>query len=218
MDPKLLSRYQSSSGAAAYRRKYERSWIRRLSNRRELAIVDKALARAGARGRVLDCPCGAGRLTPTILRHADAVVCADISAPMVDEAREALAPFERAGVVSFAVASAADLPEEDDAFDTAVCHRLIHHMADAGERAAVLAELARVAARRVVLSFSDDSTWKGRSQRRRGVHRRRSALMPDALFAEAAARGLVPLGKPLRLNGFHSLVAIAVFAVGDAPA
>ncbi|MDJ0520540.1 MAG: class I SAM-dependent methyltransferase [Planctomycetota bacterium] len=215
MDPKLLSRYQSSSGAAAYRRKYERSWIRRLSNRRELSIVDKALERAGTHGRVLDCPCGAGRLTPTILRHAEKVVCADISAPMVAEAREALAPFEQAGVVSFAVAPASELPMEDDTFDTAVCHRLIHHMAEAEERAGVLAEMARVASRRVVISFSDDSTWKGRSQRRRGVHRRRSALMPDDLMAEAAPHGLKPLGKPLRLNGFHSLVAIAVFEVGQ---
>ncbi len=216
MDPNLLARYQSSSGAAAYRRKYERSWIRRLSNRRELAIVDRALDRAAAAGRVLDCPCGAGRLTPTILKHADEVVCADISAPMVDEAREALAPLEQAGVVSFAVAAASDLPMEDDAFDTAVCHRLIHHMAEAQERAGVLAELARVASRRVVISFSDDSTWKGRSQRRRGVARKRSALMPADLFAEAAAHGLTPLGKPLRLNGFHSLVAVAVFSVGSA--
>jgi SAM-dependent methyltransferase len=137
---------------------------------------------------------------------------------MVEEARAALAPFAEAGVVSFLIAPASDLPVEDDAFDTAVCHRLIHHMADAQERARVLGELARVARRRVLLSFSDDSTWKGRSQRRRGVHRRRCALQPADLFAEAAVHGLVPLGTPLRLNGFHSLVAIAVFAVGDAPA
>ncbi len=214
MDPKLLSRYQSSTGASAYRRKYERSWMRRLSNRRELAIVDRALERAGATGRILDCPCGAGRLTPTILQHAEHVVCADISEQMIEQAREALAPLALAGAVTFQVASAADLPMEDDTFDTAVCHRLIHHMADREERAAVFAEMARVASRRVVISFSDDSTWKGRSQRRRGVHRRRSALMPADMFAEAAAHGLRPMGAPLRLNGFHSLVAIAIFEVG----
>ena len=120
--------------------------------------------------------------------------------------------------MSFEVASAADLPLEDGSVDTAVCHRLIHHMAAAEERAGVFAEMARVADRRVVISFSDDSTWKGRSQRRRGVHRRRSALMPDDLFAEAAAHGLTPFGKPLRLNGFHSLVAVAVFGVRGADA
>ena len=217
MDPKLIARYESSDGAAAYRRKYERSWIRRMSNRRELSIVDKALTRAGARGRILDCPCGAGRLTPTLLRHADEVICADLSQAMVDEARDALGPLAEEGVVSFLTAPASDLPLDDGAVDTAVCHRLIHHMSAAEERAAVLKEMARVAARRLVISFSDDSTWKAKSQRRRGVDRRRSALMPEQLFEEAAAHGLTPIGAPLRLNGIHSLVAIAVFdATGSA--
>ena len=218
MDPKLLERYRSSSGAAAYRRKYERTWTRRLSNRRELSIVDRALDRAGARGRILDCPCGAGRLTPTLLLYADHVTCADISEAMVEEARSALAPIEQAERVDFVVAPASALPFEDDAFDTAVCHRLIHHMAERQERADVLAEMARVAGRRVILSFSDDSTWKGRSQRRRGVARKRHALMPEDLYAEARAQGLEPMGTPLRLNGLFSLVAVAVFAVAGADA
>jgi ubiquinone/menaquinone biosynthesis C-methylase UbiE len=214
MDPKLLDRYQSSSGAAAYRQKYERSWVRRLSNRRELAMVGRALERAGTAGRVLDCPCGAGRLTPTLLQVAEHVSCVDISAAMVEEAREALAAFEGAGRVDFHVAPAYALPFADDTFDTAVCHRLIHHMAEKDERAAVMAELARVATRRVVLSFSDDSTHKGRSQRRRGVTRKRHALLPEDFYAEAAAHGLRPVGAPFRLNGLFSLVAVAVLEVG----
>ena len=213
MDPKLLERYQSSTGAAAYRRKYERSWTRRLSNRRELAMVDRALDLAGTSGRVLDCPCGAGRLTPTLLLYADHVTCADISEAMILEAQAALSPFEQMERVEFAVAPANALPFEDKAFDTAVCHRLIHHMAEREERASVLAEMARVAKRRVILSFSDDSTRKGRSQRRRGIQRKRHALMPADLFEEAAAHGLLPLGKPMRLNGIFSLVAVVVFAV-----
>ena len=213
MDPKLLERYQSSTGAAAYRRKYERSWTRRLSNRRELAMVDRALDLAGTSGRVLDCPCGAGRLTLTLLLYADHVTCADISEAMILEAQATLSPFEQMGRVAFAVAPANALPFEDNAFDTAVCHRLIHHMAEREERAAVLAEMARVAERRVILSFSDDSTRKGRSQRRRGINRKRHALMPAGLFEEAAAHGLNPLGKPMRLNGIFSLVAVVVFAV-----
>jgi len=216
MDPKLLERYRSSSGAAAYRQKYERSWTRRLSNRRELAMVDRALELAGTSGRVLDCPCGAGRLTPTILLHAEHVTCADISRAMIGEAQAALSSLEQADRIDFAVAPANELPFEDDAFDTAVCHRLIHHMAEREERAGVLAEMARVAARRVILSFSDDSTRKGRSQRRRGIQRKRHALMPGDFFEEAAVHGLTPLGKPMRLNGIFSLVAVAVFAVAGA--
>jgi ubiquinone/menaquinone biosynthesis C-methylase UbiE len=216
VDPHLLDRYRSTAGAAAYRRKYERTLVRRLSNRRELSIVHRALARAGTRGRVLDCPCGAGRLVPTILRHAERVTCVDLSEAMVAEAREALAPLAATGAVDFVVAPADDLPVEDGAFDTAVCHRLIHHMAAREERAGVLAEMARVARRRLVLSFSDDTTFKARRQRRRGIVRRRHTLAPEALRAEAAVHGLRPIGAPLRLDGFHSLVAVAVFAVGDA--
>jgi ubiquinone/menaquinone biosynthesis C-methylase UbiE len=217
MDPRLLARYESASGAAAYRRKYARSWIRRLSNRRELAVVRKALARAGAQGRLLDCPCGAGRLTPTLLRFAGHVTCVDLSEAMVAEARDVLAAEAAAGRVDFRVAPADALPFGDGAFDTAVCHRLLHHMATPGERAGVLAELARVASRRVVLSFADDSTRKARRQRRRGTPRRRHALRPEVLHAEAATHGLRPLGAPLRLNGFHSLVAVAVFDASAAP-
>jgi len=213
MDAQLIARYRSSDGAAAYRRKYEKSWIRRLSNRRELSIVRRALQRAQAQGRVLDCPCGAGRLTPTLLEDADHVTCVDLSEAMVDEARDALETFANDGRVDFAVASADDLPFDDDAFDTAVCHRLVHHMAEPEERAGTFSELARVAQRSVVMSFSDDSTWKGRSQRRRGLHRRRHALQPEVFFEEAAAHGLTPVGEPLRLNAISSLVTIAVMRI-----
>jgi len=209
----LLHRYGSKSGAVAYRHKYERSLSRRLSNRRELAVVDQALVEADVRGRVLDCPCGAGRLTPTILARADHVTAVDLSAAMVDEARDALAPLQAGERLDFAVASVDDLPFDDDHFDAAVCHRLIHHLADAGARAKVLAELARVTKKRVVMSFSDATTFKHRLQSRRGRKRRRVAFEPAQLREEAARHGLVLRGQPRRLNGLFSLVAVAVFDV-----
>jgi SAM-dependent methyltransferase len=210
MDPRLAARYASEAGAAAYRRKYERSWTRRLSNRRELRVVARALADVGARGRALDCPCGAGRLVPTILRFAERVTAADLSAAMVGEAKDALRPEREAGRVDFAVASADALPFPDGAFEVAVCHRLLHHLPEASARAAVLRELARVA-RRVVLSFSDRTTWKGRVQAWRGRTGRRFALEPSVLLAEARAAGLEPAGPLRRLNGLSSLVAVASF-------
>jgi ubiquinone/menaquinone biosynthesis C-methylase UbiE len=218
MDPILEARYRSPGGAAAYRHKYERSLARRLSNRRELAMVRAALARAGTKGRVLDCPTGAGRLVPTLLAVADHVTGADMSPAMIVEATEALAPALEAGRLDLLVASSDALPFEDDAFDTAVCHRLLHHMPDAEERGATLRELARVAARRVICSFSDDTTPKARRQRRRGVHRRRHPLQPEVFLAEARAAGLSPIGAPLHLAPWFSLVSVVVFAVeGAAP-
>lgn len=213
MDPHLTARYASPEGAAAYRAKYDRAFTRRWSNRRELKAVAAALERAGTSGRVLDCPCGAGRLTPTLLARASHVTAADLSPAMVAEARDALGTEAAAGRVSFAVASADRLPFPDGSFDTAVCHRLLHHLADPAARAGVWRELARVASRRVIASFSDASTWKARLQGLRGVRRRRTILTPQALAAEAAAHGLVLDGRPRRLSSVFSLVAVAVFRV-----
>jgi len=213
MDTHLLERYGSHEGAAAYRRKYESSPTRRWSNRRELLAVARALERAGASGRLLDCPCGAGRLVPTLLERAPHVTAVDLSPTMVAEAQDALAAQAKAGRVDFAVASADRLPFEDGAFDTVVCHRLLHHLAEPADRAAVLKELRRVAQRRVVLSFSDASTWKARIQGLSRVQRRRTILTPTQLASETRAQGLVMDGRPLRLASLFSLVAVAVFRV-----
>jgi SAM-dependent methyltransferase len=211
MDAHLLERYGSKAGAAAYRGKYERSWTRRWSNRRELAQVRRALARAETRGEVLDCPCGAGRLVPTLLERAERVTAVDLSPAMVAEAQAALRTELESGAVTFAVAPANRLPFEGGAFDTAVCHRLLHHFATPASRAPVWQELARVARRRVIVSFSDADTWKARIQGWRSVKRRRTVLTSAALAAEAARHGLALDGKPLRLQSLFSLVAVAVF-------
>lgn len=213
MDEHLIERYGSPAGAAAYRAKYDRSLTRRWSNRRELSAVARALTRAHAAGRLLDCPCGAGRLTPTLLEVAEHVTAVDLSPAMVAEARDALALHAAAGRVDFAVASADRLPFPDQAFDTVVCHRLLHHLEDPVARGNVLAELARVAQRRVIVSFSDATTLKARLQTLRRVQRRRTVLSPRQLAGEAGAHGLALEGAPLRLSSLFSLVAVAVFRV-----
>lgn len=211
----LYERYTSPQGAAAYRGKYERSLTRRLSNRRELQVVGAALDQAAIRGPALDCPCGAGRMTPLLLHHSPHVTAVDLSPAMVAEARDALRPLgaEEAGRLAFAEGSADALPFDDGAFDTVLCHRLIHHFDDEGDRARILRELARVARRRVVMSFNDASTFKMAWQQKRRRKRRRTAWTPEAFEGEAAAYGLL-LEPPLRrLNGLFSLVAVAVLRV-----
>lgn len=211
MDADLVRRYRSSEGAAAYRRKYGRSWLRRLSNRRELALVGRALERAGASGRVLDCPCGAGRLVPVLLRGADEVVGADLSMAMVSEARDALAPEVAAGRVSLLASGAGALPFGDGAFDVAVCHRLLHHVPEAEARLRILRELARVARNAVVLSFADAATRKAARRRRKGSS---CVLLSEAdLAREAAACGLVLDPPVTRIAGWFSVQAVAVLRV-----
>jgi ubiquinone/menaquinone biosynthesis C-methylase UbiE len=176
-----------------------------------LSLVYAALAQASASGRMLDCPCGTGRLGPVLLRRAVRLVEADLSAPMLHEARTALAVPARAGRVGFLRATAEALPFPEGAFDVVICHRLLHHMADPAARARLLGEAARVAGRWVVLSFHDATALKRRLQGRRA--RRRVALTPAALEQEAAKHGLALIPPVRRVCGWFSLMAVALFRV-----
>jgi ubiquinone/menaquinone biosynthesis C-methylase UbiE len=203
--------YGTVEGAAHYREKHRRSFLRRLASRRELSLFDRALAQAAAYGKVLDCPCGAGRLGPVLLRRAVRLTAVDISGPMLAEARGALAAPARAGRVAFARSAAHALPFARGAFDVAVCSRLLHHVVDPAERARLLRELARVAGRWVVLSFHDATVLKRRLQGKRA--RSRVALTPAQLSAEAAKEGLVLVAPVRRVHGWFSLVAVALVRV-----
>jgi ubiquinone/menaquinone biosynthesis C-methylase UbiE len=203
--------YGTTEGAARYREKHRKSLLRRLASRREVSLFDRALAQAAAYGRILDCPCGTGRLGPVLLRRAVRLVEADLSPAMLGEAATALAAPVRSGRVALVRAPAEALPFPDGAFDVAVCSRLLHHLADPAQRARVLRELARVAGKWVVLSFHDATASKRRLQGKR--RRSRVALAPDQLSAEAAKQRLVLVPPVRRVNGWFSLVAVALFRV-----
>jgi SAM-dependent methyltransferase len=209
VDLRLEERYRSRAGAAAYARKFSRSWARRLSNWRELAMVAKALARAGRAERLLDCPCGAGRLVPVLARSARRVTALDFSPGMLREARGALGPL--ALPVEFVQGSVLALPFPDREFDVAVCHRLLHHLS-AEERAAALAELARISRRCVVLSFANAEAAQARRRRRRGSTSC-TLLSESELAAEARVHGL-ELELPVSRKPF-SMQSIAVLRVRE---
>lgn len=205
----LSERYGSPEGAAAYARKYEGSWLRRLSARREAALLRRALRDAGADGVLLDAPCGAGRLTPVLLEQARRVTAVDASATMLEEARRALAGPVEQGRVVLGAADVERLPFDDGAFDTVVCWRLLHHVTGREARVGLLASLGRVARRAVIVSFADAGTWRARSQRRRRRARRCATLSAGELAAEAAEAGLALAGTR-RLSSWFSLLSVAV--------
>lgn len=205
MDLHLGERYRSREGAAAYARKFSRSWTRRISNWRELALVEKALSRAGAAERLLDCPCGAGRLWPVLLRHAKRLFAADFSGEMLRQGRAILGG---AGV-PLAAATVGRLPFADRAFDVAVCHRLLHHLS-AEERERALSELARVARRAVVVSFADAETGRARRRKKRGGSS--CVFLAKAELAAEATRHGLELELPVLRKPF-STQSIAVLRV-----
>src|SRR5262245_34522695 len=205
----LEQRYGSAEGAAAYRRKYERSWLRRASARREAAMLRWALAEAKVEGTVLDVPCGAGRMVPVILERARRVTALDLSTAMLAEAKAALAEDVVADRVVFGTASADSLPFDAGVFDGAVCWRLLHHVIDRDARVRVLAELARVSRRAVIVTFADAGTWKAWSERMRRRDRRCVVLAEKDLRGEAHDAGL-QVAQTRRLSNAFSLLSCAI--------
>lgn len=184
-------RYQTDEGAGAYARKYEKSLARRLSLRREIRCVERALDAAGASGTILDLPCGAGRFAPSVGRRADRYVASDFSLPMI---RLCLGV---AGGGDAFLADAHRIPLADRAVDGVAAIRLIHHFPDADERRALLAEFCRVADRFLVLTFLDAGSVKQRlhrlKRRFRGRPHRRATVSRADLAADLAAHGFRPV-------------------------
>jgi ubiquinone/menaquinone biosynthesis C-methylase UbiE len=203
----LPAHYEAEGVAADYRRRFSKSPARVLSHFLEMRMLAKALRIAGRSIRLLDVPCGAGRLVPTLSAHAQHVVCVDAAAAMLREARVHVG--SEAGA-AFARASAFTLPFADAAFDVAVCWRLLHHFDETASRRRLLAELRRVARAAVVLSFSDAETPRGKRLVARAPRAgRRTALTRDALALELSGSGLAPR-RFFRLFGPLSSVACVV--------
>ena len=92
---------------------------------------------------VLDVACGPGILACALADKARAVVGIDITAAMIEQARDRQAAMEL-GNLAWHVGNAAALPFADDSFDRVVTRYSFHHMTDP---AAILAEMRRVCRR-----------------------------------------------------------------------
>lgn len=195
--PERMRHYATPEGAVAYERKFRGSLLRRIGHRREAALLNRMLTRFGRIERLLDCPCGAGRMLPTVEHHAQRVVGADLWPTMLHEA-------QRQGFALVA-ADAHRLPFLDSHFDVAICHRLIHHIVEPAERIEILTELARVTTRGVVLSFWDAGTRRGR----RIKSSRRIGIPAEQLGREARAAGLRIEAPLMHVGPLFSAQAIA---------
>lgn len=164
LDPVDASAKWRRSGAGEHYR--DRRFATRAARDRDLRIVEAMLEshlRAPAK-RLLDVPCGSGRLSAALARRAGLYVGADASRDMLEVARNGLA--DHAGRWSLLEARGETLPLPDRAFEVVVACRWLHHLRDAAHARAAVAELARVSSDLVIVSF-----WDARSlpQWRRSV-------------------------------------------------
>lgn len=156
-DPKRASHYQ------AHHRKNLRT---RLTNRRELHCLYRALRAAGSPRRALDLPCGTGRFWPAFARAGvETLLAGDGSAAMLDVASaNRISEHLPAELVE---CSAFNMTLPDQCVEFAACLRFYHHLARSEDRRALLEELRRVSSRWAAVSLWVDGNLAGNRRLRR---------------------------------------------------
>jgi ubiquinone/menaquinone biosynthesis C-methylase UbiE len=120
-------------------------------NRAEMRLVDRAFAIIPKSARVLDVPCGGGRVAIHLAKRGYPMSAGDLSEAMLDIARDG---FARAGLACDVQRQDIEkLTYPDQAFDAVICFRLFHHFPSADIRQRTVTELCRVAKQWVALSY-----------------------------------------------------------------
>lgn len=143
--------YQSDEVAADYDQHRFTTPRRQRRNRREWEAVRRAVARAEGVRTVLDMPCGTGRFTGHLAREGYSVVAADISVPMMRQAR-AKPELESPRILGYVQADAEHIPLATGAVDCVVSIRFMFHV-DPATRRVMLREMGRVSRRWVVVDY-----------------------------------------------------------------
>ena len=117
----------------------------------EMRLIDRAFQRIPTNHRVLDVPCGGGRVMMHLAKKGYFASGADLSESMLAIARESV--FEANLSCHVERQDLEKLNYNDGHFDTIVCFRLFHHFPNAEIRQRVVSELCRVAGQFVVLSY-----------------------------------------------------------------
>jgi SAM-dependent methyltransferase len=182
-------RYRDDEPARDYNAAYERWPTKRWSTAREGVLLGRLLERAGQATELLDLPCGGGRLSRFLDRHAALLIEADTARGQLEYARRHRA-YSRPP--AWLGASALRIPLKTGAVDGAVCCRLSHHLPTVAERERLLGELLRVSRRFVIVTFFDYHSLKNLLRRARRPFNRKppkAAMRVAEVAAIARAHG-----------------------------
>lgn len=161
---------------------------KKLSDRMEHRMAQRALALAGNPASVLDLPCGTGRFWSLLARDPQReLLAADFSAAMLEVAARVRDP---AVVSRFRLlqCSAFDITLPDDSVDCVFSIRLMHHIGEAANRIAMLKEFHRVSRDTVVVSLWVDGNYKAWRRRKLEAKRRQSGEQSDNRFIVPSAK------------------------------
>ena len=145
------------------RTKYTKDAARKYQSRKpgrhkaEMRLVDRAFALIPKGARVLDAPCGGGRVTVHLAKKGYRMSSADLSEEMIEITREAIAANKIDGSVERQ--DVEKLTYGDRSFDAVMSFRLFHHFPNVEIRQRVVRELCRVADKYVALSYFSPVSW-----------------------------------------------------------
>lgn len=208
----------TESAAYAGRVKYNEATARRYQIRKEgkhrgeMKLVDKAFKLIPKSHRVLDLPCGGGRVTVHLGLQGYAMSSADLSDAMLQITRENVARNGLKGSVE--KQDIERLTYADQHFDSLVSFRLFHHFPTADIRQRVVSELCRVTKHFVAMSYFSplSPTYLKRRLRAaigkpRGDKHHTSLAEVEGYFAKAGFRLVKDFARTPLLHTLH----VAVF-------
>lgn len=134
--------------------------VRRLSDWRDEQLARRALRQADEPNLVLDLPCGAGRFWSLLAENPNRMIlAADNSEHMLANAQASQSAEVIARIKAFQT-SALQIDLGANAVDCIFCIRLLHHIAEAEHRLAILREFNRVTRDTVIVSLCVDGNFK----------------------------------------------------------
>ncbi|MDO8682974.1 MAG: class I SAM-dependent methyltransferase [Armatimonadota bacterium] len=163
----------------------------RMTDSLEKKAILKALRYVPPGARILDVPCGTGRITEFLLNLGYRVVGADISEPMMAHAKKALA--EHPSMEAFYLADAESLPFKEGEFDAVTSIRFSNHVPPE-IRLRVLSEMRRVSNGPIIISYCNPNSLSAMKRRLKALFRRPHAPWNPAsrrtVAREASQAGL----------------------------
>lgn len=156
--------FQTAERSREYKRAFESDTRLKLRTRRESRILARLLASRPVSERLLNIPCGWGRLSAPLARRTGCLIEADTSRAQVSIARTECATDTPS---VWMTASALAIPLADAAVDGAVCARLSHHL-PAAQQDRLCGELLRVARHFIIYSYRDKQSLLHLWRRLRG--------------------------------------------------